>query len=83
MQKPMFDRYRVAAAICDPQWVHRGAYGKVVNESNECTLRAAQIGKGLSTPEWEALEGESINEVIRQVLTAGAAMRFVPRWMPK
>jgi hypothetical protein len=42
-----FARYRVATAICDPQWVHRGAYGKVVNESNGCTLRAAQIGLGL------------------------------------
>jgi hypothetical protein len=71
-----FARYRVAAAICDPQWTHRGAYEKVANESNGCTLRAAQIGKGLSTPEWEALEGESINEVIRQVLTAGRSDAF-------
>jgi hypothetical protein len=71
-----FARYRVTSAICDPQWVHRGAYRKVMNESNGCTLRAAQIGKGMSTPELEALENESISEVIRQILTAGRSDAF-------
>jgi hypothetical protein len=42
-----------------------------MNESNGCTNRAAQIGKGLSILEWEALEYESISEVILQVLKTG------------
>ena len=69
-----FARYRVTSAICDPQWIHRGAYRKVMNESNGCTNRAAQIGKGLSILEWEALEYESISEVILQVLKTGGAV---------
>jgi hypothetical protein len=35
-----------------------------------------KLGLDLSTQEYEALEGESINEVIRQVLMAGRSDAF-------
>jgi hypothetical protein len=35
-----------------------------------------KLGKGYRLQNWEALEGESFNEVIRQVLTAGRSDAF-------
>ncbi|MGB6175304.1 MAG: hypothetical protein WBF43_02945 [Methylocella sp.] len=71
-----FARYRVAAAICDPAWHIRGAYRKIMNDSNRCLLGAARIGKGLSPMEVDALDGESMPEVVRQTQTAGRGEQF-------